>query len=175
VLRDILSNCSEALPYGDDVVVSYCAVASAANRDADATAARAAATAAIAHGRGLITALVTEATTIAADATSAAAQAAASAVSVEAQGGAAQVDPMKLKLKAPGTKRLKLKCDEPLSNFAFDLNLRRYSKEPSMSLRERRQPQKSLFKPPPPPPAPPPLLPRRPRPLLRSKPLTFDR
>ena len=37
-----------------------------------------------------------------------------------------QVDPIKHTLKAPGTKRLKLKCDEPLSDFAFNLNLRRY-------------------------------------------------
>jgi hypothetical protein len=29
-------------------------------------------------------------------------------------------------LKAPGTKRLKLQCDDPLSNFAFKFNLRRY-------------------------------------------------
>jgi len=35
---------------------------------------------------------------------------------------------MKPKLKAPGTKRLTLKCDEPLSNFAFKFNLRRYIK-----------------------------------------------
>jgi hypothetical protein len=34
---------------------------------------------------------------------------------------------MKPTLKAPGTKRLKLKCDEPLSNFAFNFNLRRYT------------------------------------------------
>ena len=34
---------------------------------------------------------------------------------------------MKPKLKAPGTKRLTLKCDEPLSSFAFKFNLRRYS------------------------------------------------
>ena len=33
---------------------------------------------------------------------------------------------MKPLLKAPGTKRLKLKCDEPLSNNAFKFNLRRY-------------------------------------------------
>jgi hypothetical protein len=33
---------------------------------------------------------------------------------------------MKPKLKPPGTKRLTLKCDEPLSSFAFKLNLRRY-------------------------------------------------
>ena len=32
-------------------------------------------------------------------------------------------------LKAPGTKRLKLKYDEPLSNFAFKFNLRRYYME----------------------------------------------
>ena len=34
---------------------------------------------------------------------------------------------MKLTLKAPGAKRLKLKYDEPLSNFAFNFNLRRYT------------------------------------------------
>ena len=36
-----------------------------------------------------------------------------------------QVDPVKPTLKAPGTKRLKLKCDEPLSDFAFNFNMRR--------------------------------------------------
>jgi len=30
------------------------------------------------------------------------------------------------KLKAPGTKRLKLKCDKMLPNYAFKFNLRRY-------------------------------------------------
>jgi hypothetical protein len=30
-------------------------------------------------------------------------------------------------LKAPGNKRLKLNCDEPLLNSAFNLNLRRYT------------------------------------------------
>jgi hypothetical protein len=44
------------------------------------------------------------------------------------QGGAVQVDPMRSKLKAPGTKRLKLKHDEPLSGSAFKFNLRRYTK-----------------------------------------------
>jgi hypothetical protein len=34
---------------------------------------------------------------------------------------------MKPVLKAPGTKRLKLESDEPLSSFAFKFNLRRYS------------------------------------------------
>jgi len=37
-----------------------------------------------------------------------------------------QVDPFKPTLKAPGSERLKLKCDDLLSNFAFDFNLRRY-------------------------------------------------
>ena len=41
-----------------------------------------------------------------------------------------QVDPIKPTLKAPGTKRLKMKHDEPLSNFAFKLNLRRYTEVP---------------------------------------------
>jgi len=42
-------------------------------------------------------------------------------------GMAVQVDPLIPMLKAPGTKRLKLNYDEPLSNFAFEFNLRRYS------------------------------------------------
>jgi len=33
---------------------------------------------------------------------------------------------MKLKLKAPGTQRLKLKYDELLSSFAFNFNLSHY-------------------------------------------------
>jgi hypothetical protein len=37
-----------------------------------------------------------------------------------------QVAPIKPTLKAPGTKRLKLKCYQPLSNFAFNSSLRRY-------------------------------------------------
>jgi hypothetical protein len=39
-----------------------------------------------------------------------------------------QVDPIKPKLKPPGTKHLRLKCDEVLSSFAFNFNLRRYTK-----------------------------------------------
>ena len=35
-----------------------------------------------------------------------------------------QVDPIKPKLKPPGIERLKLKYDEPPSNFAFKFNLR---------------------------------------------------
>ena len=41
-------------------------------------------------------------------------------------GRAVQVDPMKPKLKPPGTKRLKLNCDVLLSTSAFKFNLRRY-------------------------------------------------
>jgi len=47
------------------------------------------------------------------------------------QGRAVQVDHIKPKSKLPGTKCLKLKCDEPLSCFAFNFNLRRYSKAAS--------------------------------------------
>jgi hypothetical protein len=39
-----------------------------------------------------------------------------------------QVDAIKPTLKASGTKRLKLKCEELLSDTAFNFNLRRYSK-----------------------------------------------
>jgi len=38
-----------------------------------------------------------------------------------------QVDPIKPKLKPPGTKRLTLKCDILLSTTAFKFNLRRYT------------------------------------------------
>jgi len=34
-----------------------------------------------------------------------------------------QVDPMKPKLKLPGSKRLEQKCDVPLSNIALKFNL----------------------------------------------------
>ena len=44
-----------------------------------------------------------------------------------AQGRAVQVDPTKLKLKPPGTKRWKPTCDIMLSNCAFKFNLRRYT------------------------------------------------
>ena len=40
-----------------------------------------------------------------------------------------QLDSIKPTLKAPGTQRLKLKCDDLLLKFAFKINLRRYSKE----------------------------------------------
>ena len=47
---------------------------------------------------------------------------------IHVQGRAVQVDPMKLNSKPPGTEHLKLKCGSPLSNFAFNNNLRRYPK-----------------------------------------------
>jgi len=37
-----------------------------------------------------------------------------------------QVDPIKPKLKAPGIKRLKLKCGDLRLNYAFKFNLRCY-------------------------------------------------
>jgi len=43
------------------------------------------------------------------------------------RGRAVQVDPIKPTLKAPGTKCLKLKYDEPLPIFAFNFNLHRYN------------------------------------------------
>ena len=39
-----------------------------------------------------------------------------------------QIDPIKPKLKAPGYTRLKLRYDEPPSNFAFKFKLRLYMK-----------------------------------------------
>ena len=38
-----------------------------------------------------------------------------------------QVDPIKPKLRAPESNRLKLKCDVFLLNFGFKFNLRRYT------------------------------------------------
>ena len=42
-------------------------------------------------------------------------------------GQVVHVEPMKSKVKAPGTKRLKLKYDNPRASFAFKSNSRRYS------------------------------------------------
>ena len=39
-----------------------------------------------------------------------------------------RIDPIEPTLKAPGTKRLKLKCDKLLSSLGFNFNLRRYAK-----------------------------------------------
>jgi len=38
-----------------------------------------------------------------------------------------QVDPIKPTLKAPGSKRLKIKRDKLVSRFAFNFNMRRYT------------------------------------------------
>jgi len=40
-----------------------------------------------------------------------------------------QVDPIKSKLKPPGTERLKLNCDVLLSSSAFKFSLRHYTEE----------------------------------------------
>ena len=50
------------------------------------------------------------------------------AARADKQGWAVQEDPIKPTLKAPGTKRLKVKCEKLLSIFSFNLSLRRYSK-----------------------------------------------
>ena len=50
------------------------------------------------------------------------------AAAAAAQGRAVQVDPVKPKLKAPGTKRFKLTYHGQLSDFAFKFNLRRFTK-----------------------------------------------
>jgi len=42
------------------------------------------------------------------------------------RGWVVQIDPIKPILKAPGTKRFKLRYDGPLSNFAFKFHLRHY-------------------------------------------------
>ena len=43
---------------------------------------------------------------------------------------------MKPTVKEPGPKRLKLECDEPLSNFAFNFNLHRYIEVEEIALTE---------------------------------------
>jgi uncharacterized Zn-finger protein len=40
-----------------------------------------------------------------------------------------RVHPMRPTLTVPGSKRLKLKCDELPSSFAFNFDLRRHTKE----------------------------------------------
>ena len=66
------------------------------------------------------------------------------------RGRAVHLDPIKPKLKAPGIKLSKLKFDKPLSNFAFNFNLRRYSEGGAACCPTRRS------APPPPRPPPPP-------------------
>ena len=53
-----------------------------------------------------------------------------SLASISTMLGGVQVDSIKISVEsAPGVwnQRLKLKCDEPLSNCAFNFNLRRYA------------------------------------------------
>jgi hypothetical protein len=47
-----------------------------------------------------------------------------------------QVEPIKPVLKPPGTKRLNLNCEEPLSNDALIFKLRRYNSVEHADLRE---------------------------------------
>jgi hypothetical protein len=54
---------------------------------------------------------------------------------VEHHGKAVQVGSMKFTLKAPGTKRLKVRCDMLLSTSAFEFSLRRYTSVGSLSSR----------------------------------------
>jgi hypothetical protein len=75
--------------------------------------------------------------------------------SAAAPGRVVQVDPTKFKLKPPGTERLKVKFDEPLSNFVFKFKLRRYIPAPAAPPTPGRS--RSDQSPPPPPPR------RRPR------------
>jgi hypothetical protein len=50
-----------------------------------------------------------------------------------------QVDPIEPTLKALGTEILILNCDEMLSSFAFNFNLRRYTKEAKAAARAARK------------------------------------
>jgi hypothetical protein len=50
-----------------------------------------------------------------------------------------QVDPMKPKLKPPGTKRLKLRCDILLLTSAFNFNLRRYTEAKNLTFGGERR------------------------------------
>ena len=50
-----------------------------------------------------------------------------------------QVEPMKPTLKTPATKHMKLIYAELLSNFAFNVNLRRYPADDPRALQHQRQ------------------------------------
>ena len=56
----------------------------------------------------------------------------------DGNGKAVQVDPRKLVLKARKTKLLKLICNEPHSNVAFNFNLRHYTMASRSSCTRRR-------------------------------------
>ncbi len=55
-----------------------------------------------------------------------------------------QADPLKPKLKPPGTNRLKLMCDIPVSHSAFKFNLRRYTKAKKRKAKLDKEAQKQL-------------------------------
>ena len=57
-----------------------------------------------------------------------------------------QVDPLNLKLKPPGTERLKLKYYKLLSTSAFNFNLRRYITEMSANKTLLKQLEDTLLK-----------------------------
>jgi hypothetical protein len=50
------------------------------------------------------------------------------------RGRQVQADPMKPTVKAPIYERLKLTCDDLLSNVAFNFNLRRYTAGPGRAV-----------------------------------------
>ena len=56
-----------------------------------------------------------------------------------------QVDPIKPALKPPGIELLNLKCDEPLSKFAFNFKLRRHLKERTRLAKEAGAYTRPLF------------------------------
>jgi len=64
---------------------------------------------------------------------------------VQQPGRAVHVDPIKPALKAPGTNRLKLIYDGPLSNLAFKFNLRRYSLDEEDTCSVRFEPAKLFY------------------------------
>ena len=57
---------------------------------------------------------------------------------VRRHGWAVQVDAMKPTLKAPGAERLKLGCDDLLSTFAFNFNLRRDATDTMLTAKVHR-------------------------------------
>jgi len=64
---------------------------------------------------------------------------------IQCRGRAVQVDPIEPTLKAPGTKRLKLKYDVALSNFAFNFNLRRYTEVSMTTCTSSARPRSEAF------------------------------
>jgi hypothetical protein len=62
------------------------------------------------------------------------------------RGKTVQIDPIKPTLKASGTKRLALNCDDPLSSLGFNFNLRRYTAaSPTRSWTTRTLPSTAMI------------------------------